>query len=255
MFNERIRLLRKTLGLTLKEMSGKLGIPLSTLSKYEQDVIKPGVEILSRIASAYNVNLNWLLTGLGDMFIDSAKAKEIVEFLTEMSSQNNRGTAFPYYYTIADENARYENDKFSGDCIMYDGHIWDAKDFAKERDEELIDKYKKVYSYDDEDDFDIDSFIENELEGEDLYNGRFRKELDTYYEGVFLTETDAKQYLESASNHHFGPNPRTYVKCMASWGRHTLTEEFFKKIFQYFGVKIPPELYYENKKSKELVEA
>lgn len=33
--------------------------------------------------------------------------KKIIEFLTEMSSQNNRGTAFPYYYTIADERERF----------------------------------------------------------------------------------------------------------------------------------------------------
>ena len=174
----------------------------------------------------------------------SSPYTEIVEFLTEMSSQDNRGTAFPYYYTIADENERYEFDSF-GDCICYDGHMWDAKEFAKERDEELLHKYKKEFSYDYEDDFDIDSFIENELEGEEIYNGRFRKEYDTYYEGMFLTESDAKAYLESASNHHFGPNPRTYVKHVSCWSRHTKTMDFFENLFKFFGVRKPPELYYE----------
>lgn len=177
---------------------------------------------------------------------DKDLKQKIVDFLTEMSAQNNRNTGFPYYYTIADEKERYEYDN-SGDCIMYDGHIWDIKEFAKERDEELLVKYKKEYVDYDEDDFDADSFIENELEGEEIYNGRFRKELDTYYEGVFLTEKDAEAYLESASNHHFGPNPRTFVMPMALWNRHTLTEDFFKDLFTFFDVELPPKLYYKNR--------
>ena len=36
--------------------------------------------------------------------------KKIAEFLTEMSSQNNRGTRFPYYYTIIDYNDNYVPD-------------------------------------------------------------------------------------------------------------------------------------------------
>ncbi len=68
-FSTRIRQLRKALGLTLREMSETLSIPLSTISKYEQGIIKPGVEILSKVALSYNVNLNWLLTDVGDMFI------------------------------------------------------------------------------------------------------------------------------------------------------------------------------------------
>ncbi|MDD3238417.1 MAG: helix-turn-helix transcriptional regulator [Candidatus Gastranaerophilales bacterium] len=68
-FKLRYRELRKTLGITLREMSSDLSIPLSSISKYEQGLIKPGVEILSRIAKAYKVNLNWLITGEGPMFL------------------------------------------------------------------------------------------------------------------------------------------------------------------------------------------
>lgn len=69
-FNTRFREIRKSLKLTLREMSQVLSIPLSTVSKYEQGVIKPGVEILSRVCLKYKVNLNWLLTGVGEMFLD-----------------------------------------------------------------------------------------------------------------------------------------------------------------------------------------
>lgn len=70
-FNTRFREIRKKLKLTLREMAQVLAIPLSTVSKYEQGVIKPGVEILSRVCIKYKVNINWLLTGAGEMFLEN----------------------------------------------------------------------------------------------------------------------------------------------------------------------------------------
>ena len=67
-FRTRFRELRKTLSITLREMSEDLGIPLSSISKYEQGIIKPGVEILSKLAKCYKVNLNWLIANQGLMF-------------------------------------------------------------------------------------------------------------------------------------------------------------------------------------------
>lgn len=89
-FNTRFREVRKKLKLTLREMSGVLGIPLSTVSKYEQGVIKPGVEILSRVCVKYNVNLNWLLTGAGEMFIDKS-AVSASNYLKVKAKRNNGG--------------------------------------------------------------------------------------------------------------------------------------------------------------------
>ncbi len=70
-FRTRFRELRKSLAITLREMSEDLGIPLSSISKYEQGIIKPGVEILSKLAKCYNVNLNWLIANQGLMFDQS----------------------------------------------------------------------------------------------------------------------------------------------------------------------------------------
>lgn len=67
-FSVRCRELRKNLSITLKEMSEDLGIPLSSISKYEQGIIKPGVDILAKIANIYKVNLNWLIANQGLMF-------------------------------------------------------------------------------------------------------------------------------------------------------------------------------------------
>lgn len=78
-FNERIKLLRHSLKskknqntqLTLREMSENIGIPLSSISKYEQGIIKPGVDILSKYCKVYGVNLNWLVAEEGEMFASS----------------------------------------------------------------------------------------------------------------------------------------------------------------------------------------
>lgn len=168
---------------------------------------------------------------------------EIIEFLTEMSSQDNRGTAFPYYYTIADEKTRYEdNDK--GEYVWCDGNAYEIKDLIRKNDTfDFGDKEDVIEwlgsSCEDEK---VEEFLK-----EEFYSDYFRcnKEYDTYYEGMFLTETDAESYLKRSMNHHFGPNPRTYVKHVSCWSRHTKTMDFFQNIFEFFGVKIPPELYYE----------
>ena len=183
--------------------------------------------------------------------------KRIIEFLIEMSSQNNRATAFPYYYTIADENERFEQDN-RGEYLFYsgEGQMLSIKEILQE----MFDN--KELDLEEEDDFqgDILKYIGTSIEDSRIddwlrkYNDgpiqRFNKEYDTYYEGVFLTESDAKAYLESTSNHHFGPNPRTYVDSFNHWGRHSKTEDFLTDLFNYFGVKVPPELYYENKKKE-----
>jgi transcriptional regulator with XRE-family HTH domain len=65
---DRIKLLRINLKLRQQDMAAVLMIPFTAISKYEQGKIKPSSEILAKMAKIYNVNLNWLLTGVGSMF-------------------------------------------------------------------------------------------------------------------------------------------------------------------------------------------
>lgn len=180
--------------------------------------------------------------------------KKIIEFLTEMSSQNNRGTRFPYYYTIADEKERFELD-YHGDFYFNeeDGQVQSLRELMTDVErfgeaalskETADDYFENITLYH----YEINEWLsENGLE--DVQ--RFSQEYDTVFDGVLLTESDANEYLKSTSNHLFGPNPRTFVKCMASWSRKTKTGEFFEDLFKFFGVKIPPAMYYDSKKSKE----
>ena len=66
---KRIKEAREFLKIGQKEFAEKIGIIYQTLSKYERNEIKPTTEILTKLAEIHGININWLLTGNGDMFI------------------------------------------------------------------------------------------------------------------------------------------------------------------------------------------
>lgn len=78
-FEERFKLLRKKIGLTQKEMAKELEVPFTLISKYECGKIKPSVEMLIKLALKYRVNLNWLLLGKGNMFIEIESEKDYLQ--------------------------------------------------------------------------------------------------------------------------------------------------------------------------------
>lgn len=66
---ERLRALRIRIGFARRsDMAHHLGLPSSTYSAYEGDAGPPKVEWLVELARR-GVNLNWLLTGEGDMLL------------------------------------------------------------------------------------------------------------------------------------------------------------------------------------------
>jgi len=70
---ERVKSIRKKLHLTLKEFAFNINVPLTTISKYEKGSVKPSFDVLANIGKVYNVNLNWLLNGKGEMFLGGGK--------------------------------------------------------------------------------------------------------------------------------------------------------------------------------------
>ncbi len=68
---ERIKLLRKTLGLTQEEFAQRLGFtgtnPSATVSNWESGKTQP-TRVYPQISQAFNVSLDWLLSGEGEMF-------------------------------------------------------------------------------------------------------------------------------------------------------------------------------------------
>ncbi len=61
---DRLRTIRRDLGMNQKEMSLHLGLGESTWQNYERELNIPGGEVLSKIA-ALGYNTDWIITGMG----------------------------------------------------------------------------------------------------------------------------------------------------------------------------------------------
>ena len=76
-FAQRLKQLRKELDIKQEELARACNVKLTAISKYENEIIKPSFDMLSKIGFAYNVNLNWLINEIGSMFIETPKRRLI----------------------------------------------------------------------------------------------------------------------------------------------------------------------------------
>lgn len=82
--NERIKELRKTLGLTLETFGARLGVRKTAISKIERGENNLTEQMFKSICREFNVNENWLRTGEGEMFcIPEDETAAIVSDLLE----------------------------------------------------------------------------------------------------------------------------------------------------------------------------
>lgn len=65
---KRIKKIRKTLDLTQQEFAERIGVKRNTVATYEMGKSKPSDSALSLICREFNVNEEWLRTGIGQMF-------------------------------------------------------------------------------------------------------------------------------------------------------------------------------------------
>jgi transcriptional regulator with XRE-family HTH domain len=66
--NERLKFIRKSVGLNQEEMAGRLGVNNSTLRNYETGRSNP-VKIVEKLTEIFNVNPTWFMTGSGLPFL------------------------------------------------------------------------------------------------------------------------------------------------------------------------------------------
>lgn len=68
-FGENLKTLRTTLNLTQEELGKKILVTKQVIYRYENGLIAPGLAHLNYLHDDLNVNLHWLLSGKGDMFL------------------------------------------------------------------------------------------------------------------------------------------------------------------------------------------
>ena len=82
---ERIRALRKSLGLTQTEFGRRVGVKGNTVTGYESGLRNPSDAVLSCICREFRVSEGWLRRGEGEMFPAMGEEEELAAFLGEVS--------------------------------------------------------------------------------------------------------------------------------------------------------------------------
>lgn len=88
---KRIKELKAKLSITSSEMAKELDIPVRTIGSYERDEAQAGAKFFNALIEKYQVNVNWLLSGNGNMFI-SSKTEIDVKYLAQIEQQLNLTT-------------------------------------------------------------------------------------------------------------------------------------------------------------------
>ena len=69
MIAQNLAIVRKNINSNAASFAKEVGIPYTTFIKYEREERKPSYELLEYLVDVYNVNLNYIFSGQGQMFI------------------------------------------------------------------------------------------------------------------------------------------------------------------------------------------
>lgn len=69
---DRIKLIRKNAGLTQSQFAKSLGTVQNTITGYETGRRNPSGSAITLICREFNVNEEWLRTGVGEMYVNSS---------------------------------------------------------------------------------------------------------------------------------------------------------------------------------------
>lgn len=81
---ERVKTLRKELGLTLEKFANPIGIHRGSLSAIENDKSGVSDRTLLSICREYGVSERWLRDGVGEMFVPVTRNEKIARFAGEL---------------------------------------------------------------------------------------------------------------------------------------------------------------------------
>lgn len=82
--NERIKEIRKRLGLSQEEFGKRLGVTRGAITNIELNKVDPKPLFVDLICKEFNVSDTWLRTGEGEMFIQLNEDQELLEVLADL---------------------------------------------------------------------------------------------------------------------------------------------------------------------------
>lgn len=86
--NERIALVRKSLGLTQEKFAEQVGLSRNFMWMIESGTRVPSDRTISDICREFNVNETWLRTGEGEMFNQITQSEKIAAFLGDITEND-----------------------------------------------------------------------------------------------------------------------------------------------------------------------
>ena len=90
--NERIKQLRKHLGLNQTDFGSKIGIKQTSIANYESGTRVPLDTVVASICREFGVSEQWLRYGTGEMFPPRTRAQEIADFAADLLSDEPEST-------------------------------------------------------------------------------------------------------------------------------------------------------------------
>lgn len=87
--NERMKQLRKELGLTQQQFADRIGTSRANIGKYEVSANIPSSAIISLICREFNVNEEWLREGSGDMFRSNDRYSDIARLTSQLLNEES----------------------------------------------------------------------------------------------------------------------------------------------------------------------
>lgn len=92
--NERVKMLRKQLNLTLEKFGEKISIKKNSLSQIESGKNNLTDRNIILICETFNVNEHWLRTGEGEMFRKQSEEEEIASYMGKLLNNSNVNADF-----------------------------------------------------------------------------------------------------------------------------------------------------------------
>ena len=81
---ERVKSMRKELGLSQTDFGGRLGVGLGVIRNIEASITVPSTAQIDLICTIYDVNREWLTDGEGEMFRTLSRDEQILDWAASL---------------------------------------------------------------------------------------------------------------------------------------------------------------------------